>query len=120
MRYQAEMLAQVLRLALARALELEQALPQEKAHLEGEVVLLRQSVQALLRQAVALQQLAQSDLPPKEPLLELGLPEQWMNQLQEQVRQELERQVQQALVLAEQQAEVLEPGQVVALQKVQE
>lgn len=112
MQYQAEMLVQVLQLALARAKDLEQALPQEKVHLEGEAVLLRQEIQAVLRQAVALQEL--SVLPPQEPL-ELGLPPQALQQLESQVQQGLEKMFQQALVAAEAQAEALEP-QLVATQ----
>jgi hypothetical protein len=53
--YQAEALAQVLRLAQAKALELVQVSP---ALLEVEAVLLQQQVGQVLRQAVALQQLA--------------------------------------------------------------
>ena len=119
MRYQAEMLAQVLRLALARSEELEKSLPQEKAHLEGEVVLLRREIQAVLRQAVALQQLAYSELPPQEPL-ELGLPEELLGQMAEVSRRAIAQMAQQALVEAEAMAEVLEPQQAVTQQQAQE
>ena len=88
MRYQAEMLAQILRVAQAKAEALVQALPESQVHLEGPAVLLLQEVQAVLRQAVALQQLA-------------ALPQEPEALLQES-----------ALVQAEAQVEVLEPEQV--------
>ena len=92
MRYQAEMLAQVLRVAQAKAEALVQAaLPR----LEVEAVLLQREVQAVLRQAVALQQLAALQQEPEALLLEQEVP------LQES-----------ALVQAEAQVEVLEPEQV--------
>jgi hypothetical protein len=89
--FQAEVLAQVLRLAQEKALALVQAAP---ARLEVEAVLLQREVQALLRQAVALQQLAALPVVPA----------------QGQVSQ---------LVLAEAQVEVLEPVQVLELVQVQ-
>ena len=91
MQFQAEVLAQVLRLAQEKALALVQAAP---ARLEVEAVLLQREVQALLRQAVALQQLAALPVVPA----------------QGQVSQ---------LVLAEAQVEVLEPVQVSELVQVQ-
>ena len=95
MRYQAEMLAQILRVAQAKAEALVQALPESQVHLEGPAVLLLQEVQAVLRQAVALQQLAALQQEPEALLLEQEVP------LQES-----------ALVQAEAQVEVLEPEQV--------
>ena len=91
MRYQAEMLAQVLRLAQAKAEALVQAAP---PRFEVEAVLLQREVQAVLRQAVALQQLAALPQEPEALLLEQEVP------LQES-----------ALVQAEAQVEVLEPEQ---------
>lgn len=98
MQYQAEMLAQVLRLAQAKALELVQAAP---ARLEVEAVLLQQEVQAVLRQAVALQQLAAL---PEVPL-ELGLPQEALQQLEVEVRQGWEQAAQRALAGVMAQAE---------------
>jgi hypothetical protein len=67
--FQAEVLAQTLRLAQEKALALVQAaLPR----LEVEAALLQQEVQAVLRQAVALQQLAALPLvqeQAQEPLV---------------------------------------------------
>ena len=119
MKYQAEMLAQVLRMALARAEDLEKAVPQEKAHLDSEVVLLRREIQAVLRQAVALQQLSYSDLPPQEPL-SLGFPEELLGQMAEVSRQAVARMAQQALAEVEAKAEVLPPQQVQAQLQEQE
>lgn len=68
MQYQAESLAQALRLAEAKALELIRAVPQEKAQLESHSFLLLLEVQKVLRQAVALQQLA--SLQVLAPLME--------------------------------------------------
>jgi hypothetical protein len=59
--YRVEVLAQVLRLAQAKALELVQAAP---AQLEQQAVLLQQQVGQVLRQAVALQQLAALPVVP--------------------------------------------------------
>ena len=61
MQYRVEVLAQVLRLAQAKALELVQAAP---AQLEQQAVLLQQQVGQVLRQAVALQQLAALPVVP--------------------------------------------------------
>jgi hypothetical protein len=82
--FQAEVLAQTLRLAQEKALALVQAAP---PRLEVEAVLLQREVQAVLRQAVALQQLAVLPQVPEVPV-------------QGQVSQ---------LVLAEALVEVLEP-----------
>jgi len=100
--FQAEMLAQVLRLAQAKALELVQAAP---PRLEAQAVLLQQEVQAVLRQAVALQQLAALPQGQEVPLLELGLPQGALQQLEEQVRQGWEQQVQRALAVEQVRAE---------------
>jgi hypothetical protein len=67
--YQAEVLAQVLRLAQAKALELVQV---AQAQLEVEAVLLQQQVGQVLRQAVALQQLAALPQVPVVPALVLA------------------------------------------------
>ena len=117
--YQAEVLAQILRLAQAKAEALVQAAP---PRLEVEAVLLQREVQALLRQAVALQQLAALPQEQEVPLLELGLPQEALQQLEEQVRQGWEQVAQRALaaeqvlVEAEAQVEVLEPGARVLVQ----
>ncbi len=98
--FQAEVLAQTLRLAQEKALALVQAaLPR----LEVEAALLQREVQAVLRQAVALQQLAA--LPQEQVALQ---------QVQERVQEPLERVQEkvQGLVEAEAQVEVLEAGQV--------
>ncbi len=100
MQYQAEVLAQTLRLAQEKALALVQAaLPR----MEVEAVLLQREVQAVLRQAVALQQLAA--LP--QALEAQELPQGFRLAMEEQYRQ-----MQEAMVEAEAQVEVLEPGQV--------
>lgn len=69
MQHQAESLAQALRLAEAKAQELVRAVPESLApQLEGHAYLLLLDVQKVLRQAVALQQLAA--LPKVAPLME--------------------------------------------------
>ena len=68
MKYQAEMLAQVLRLAQVKVQALVQAVPQGLPLLEQQAVLLQQEVVKVQRQALALQQLVA--LPQQaEPLL---------------------------------------------------
>ena len=100
MQYQAESLSQVLRMAEAKAQELVRAIPESLApNLEGSAFLLLLDVQAVLRQAVALQQLAA--LPKIAPLMEPP------HLSRSQVRR-LEIQ-QQGLVEAEAQVEVLPP-----------
>ena len=100
MQHQAESLAQALRLAEAKALELVRAVPESLApQLESHAFLLQLEVQKVLRQAVALQQLAA--LPKVAPLMEPP-------HLSQSVRRRLEIQ-QQGLVQAEAQVEVLPP-----------
>lgn len=120
MKYQAEMLAQVLRLAQVKAQELVQAVPQGLPRLEQKAVLLQQEVLKVQRQALALQQQAalqpqvEALLPQQEvPLLELGVPQQQeaevLRELEQAAQQELAAVQVQALVEAEAQVEVLEP-----------
>lgn len=124
MKYQAEMLAQVLRLAQVKAQALVQAVPQGLPLLERQAVLLQQEVVKVQRQALALQQLvalpqqAEPLLPQQEvPLLELGVPQEALQQLEVEVQQGWEQAAQQALaavqvqalVEVEAQVEVLEP-----------
>ena len=122
MKYQAEMLAQVLRLAQVKAQALVQAVPQGLPQLEQQAVLLQQEVVKVQRQALALQQLvalpqqAEPLLPQQEvPLLELGVPQEALQQLEVEVQQGWEQAAQQALaavqalVEVEAQVEVLEP-----------
>ena len=69
MQYQAESLAQALRLAEAKAQELVKSVPESLApQLESHSFLLLLDVQKVLRQAIALQQLAA--LPKVAPLME--------------------------------------------------
>lgn len=69
MQHQAESLAQALRLAEAKGQELVRAVPESLApQLEGHAYLLLLDVQKVLRQAIALQQLAA--LPKVAPLME--------------------------------------------------
>jgi hypothetical protein len=103
--YQAEMLAQILRLAQAKAQALVQAVPQGQPQREAQAVLLLQEVEKVLRQAVALQQLAALPQEQEVPLLELGLPQGALQQLEEQVRQGWEQQVQRALAVEQVRAE---------------
>ena len=105
MRYQAEMLAQVLRLAQMKAQELLRVVPQENPRLEAQAQLLQQEVQTVLRQAVALQQLAGHPQQEEEPLLELGLPQEVLQQLEVQVQQGWEQAAQRALAGVMAQAE---------------
>jgi hypothetical protein len=129
MQYQAEMLAQVLRLAQVKVQALVQAAP---PRLEVEAVLLQREVLAVLQQAVALQQLVALPQEQEVPLLELGVPQEVLRQADLYSRQGIEQlalraiaqaeaggwamarameQVdsEQALVEAEAQVEVLEP-----------
>ena len=122
MRYQAEMLAQVMRLAQVKVQALVQAVPEQAPELEARAQLLQQEVQAVLRQAVALQQLVALPQEQEVPLLELGLPQEALQQLEVEVRQGWEQAVQRALAVeqvlaeAEAQVEVLEPGARVLVQ----
>jgi hypothetical protein len=69
MQFQAESLAQALRLAEAKAQELVRSVPESLApQLESHSYLLLLDVQKVLRQAIALQQLA--SLPKVAPLME--------------------------------------------------
>jgi hypothetical protein len=61
------MLAQVLRLAQAKAQVLLRAVPQEQVVQEEQAVLLLQEVEKVLRQAVAFQQLALQELEQAAP-----------------------------------------------------
>ena len=88
MQYQAESLAQALRLAEAKALDLVRAVPQEKAQLESHSFLLLLEVQKVLRQAVALQQLASLQvLAPlmEEPRVSAQVRAQALAEVEEQV-----------------------------------
>jgi hypothetical protein len=116
MRYQAEMLAQVLRLAQVKVQALVQAVPEQAPELEARAQLLQQEVQAVLRQAVALQQLAALPQEQEAPLLELGVPQEVLQPMEALVQRELEQVFQRALAVAEAQAEVLEPGARVLVQ----
>lgn len=132
MRYQAEMLAQVMRLAQVKVQALVQAVPEQAPELEARAQLLQQEVQAVLRQAVALQQLVALPQEQEVPLLELGVPQEVLQSMDLYSRQGIEQlalraiaqaeaggwamarameQVdsEQALVEAEAQVEVLEP-----------
>lgn len=100
MQHQAESLAQALRLAEAKALELVRAVPESLApQLETHAFLLQLEVQKVLRQAVALQQLAA--LPKVAPLMEPPA-------LSRSQARRLEAQ-QQGLAQVEEQVEVLSP-----------
>lgn len=121
MRYQAEMLAQVLRLAQVKVQELVQVVPEQSPQLEVQVQLLQQEVQAVLRQAVALQQvLALQQEEQLQALARQAFPQLgWA--LPPQAQQELEewgQAAQRALVEAEAQVEVLAAGQVRELVEV--
>lgn len=121
MQYQAESLAQALRLAEAKAQELVKSVPESLApQLESHSFLLLLDVQKVLRQAIALQQLAA--LPKVAPLMEpphlsqvqkeeisLGLPEELLGQMAELSRQGIARLAQKALEEVEAMAEVLPP-----------
>ena len=121
MQYQAESLAQALRLAEAKAQELVRSVPESRApQLESHSYLLLLDVQKVLRQAIALQQLAA--LPKVAPLMEephlldsqkeelsLGLPQELLGQMAELSRQGIARLAQQALEEVEAMAEVLPP-----------
>ncbi len=98
MQFQAESLAQALRLAEAKAQELVRSVPESLApQLESHSFLLLLEVQKVLRQAVALQQLAA--LPKVAPLMEPPvLSKSVLRRLQVQGLAEVEAQV-----------EVLEP-----------
>lgn len=102
MQYQAEMLAQVLRLAQVKARELVYSAPPEFEH---QAVLLQQELIHCLRQALALQQRV---LQPQEPLLEL--PE---GALLPQLESLVQLEYQKLLAQVEEQAEVLAPQSVV-------
>lgn len=108
MKYQAEMLAQVLRLAQVKAQELVQAVPQGLPQLEHRAQLLQESVLQVQRQALALQQLMAL------PQVQEKVSPQRLLPLQKQALQEalqrakLQAQAQ-ALAEAEAQVEVLEP-----------
>jgi len=112
MRYQAEMLAQVLRLAQAKAQALVQAVPEESPQLEYQAQLLQREVQSVLRQAVALQQLLALPQEQEAPLLELEVPQELLQSMEALAQQGIQQLAQQALALAEAEAqvEVLEPG----------
>ena len=122
MRYQAEMLAQVMRLAQVKVQALVQAVPEQAPELEARAQLLQQEVLAVLRQAVALQQLVALPQEQEVPLLELGLPQEALQQLEVEVQRGWEQAVQRALAVeqvlaeAEAQVEVLEPGARVLVQ----
>src|SRR5512137_350439 len=108
MRYQAEMLAQVLRLAQVKVQALVQAVPEQAPELEARAHLLQQEVQAVLRQAVALQQLVALPQEQEVPLLELGLPQEALQQLEAEVRQGWEQAAQRALAVEQVRAEAAE------------
>ena len=101
MRYQAEMLAHVLRLAQERALELVRSVPAGLPRLEQKAVLLQQEVLKVQRQALALQQQVALQPQEEEPLLELGLPQEVLQSMEVLARQGVEQLVQQALEQAE-------------------
>lgn len=117
MQYQAESLAQALRLAEAKAQELVRAVPESLApQLESHAFLLQLEVQKVLRQAVALQQLAA--LPKVAPLMEpphLSQSERRRLEIQQQGLVAVEGLEQEALAMArelaeaEAQVEVLPP-----------
>ena len=115
MKYQAEMLAHVLRLAQERAQDLVRSVPAGLPRLEQKAVLLQQEVLKVQRQALALQQLVALQPQEEESPLELGLPQEALQQLQAEVQQGWEKALQRAqaveqvLVEAEAQVEVLEP-----------
>ena len=109
--FQAEMLAQVLRLAQAKALELVQAAP---PRLEAQAVLLQREVQAVLRQAVALQQLAALPQEQEVPQVVQQVREQALGWAAQQVLVEMA----QSLAQAEEQVEVLAAEQVRELVQV--
>ena len=102
MQYQAEVLAQVLRLAQEKALALVQAAP---LRLEVEAVLLQREVQAVLRQAVALQQLAALPQVQEVPLLELGVPQVLLEQMEMEIQKGWDRLAQRALAVEQVRAE---------------
>lgn len=108
MRYQAEMLAQVLRLAQVKVQALVQAVPEQSPQLEVQAQLLQQEVLAVLRQAVALQQLAALPQEQEVPLLELGLPREALQQLEVEVQLGWEQAVQRALAVEQVRAEAAE------------
>lgn len=110
MRYQAEMLAQILRLAQVKAQALVQAVPEESPRLEVEAQLLQQEVQAVLRQAVALQQLLA--LPQEEHQIQIELFDSpfLKAQMEELIQSEYQKLAQRELAAAEALVEVLEPG----------
>lgn len=108
MRYQAEMLAQVLRLAQVKVQALVQAVPEQAPELEARAQLLQQEVLAVLRQAVALQQLVALPQEQEVPLLELGLPREALQQLEVEVRQGWEQAAQRALAVEQVRAEAAE------------
>jgi hypothetical protein len=110
MRYQAEMLAQVLRLAQVKVQALVQAVPEQAPRLEVEAQLLQEEVQAVLRQAVALQQLLA--LPQEEHQIQVELFDSpfLKAQMEELIQSEYQKLAQRELAAAEVLAEVLEPG----------
>ena len=108
MRYQAEMLAQVMRLAQVKVQALVQAVPEQAPELEARAQLLQQEVLAVLRQAVALQQLVALPQEQEVPLLELGLPQEALQQLEVEVRQGWEQAAQRALAVEQVRAEAAE------------
>lgn len=67
MQFQVEMLVQVLEVARAKAGAVIQAAPESRPQLESHAFLLALDVQKVLRQAIALQELA---LAPSAPLME--------------------------------------------------
>ena len=113
MQYQAESLAQALRLAEAKAQELVRAVPESLApQLDSHAFLLLLDVQKVLRQAIALQQLAA--LPKVAPLMEppyLSQSERRRLEIQQQGLVAVEGLEEQVLALAqvEEQVEVLPP-----------
>jgi hypothetical protein len=112
-RYQLFVLVEVLEEALAKAESLLEVVPLEEVQLEFRVQLLQQEVQAVLRQAQALQQL--EVLQREQVVQEQG---QVLLQAQEQLVRVRGQAAQRALVEAEAQVEVLAAGQVRELVEV--
>lgn len=118
MQYQAEMLVQVLQLAEAKAMELCRSVPSEHREMDSHCYLLLLDVQALTRQAKAVQALAErvqatGQGPLMEAPLSLGLPQELLGQMAELSRQGIQRLAQQALEEVEAMAEVLPPRELV-------
>jgi hypothetical protein len=116
MEYQALMVVRALELALAKAQDLLQAVPLGQPQSEAQVQLLVQALVQVQRQALALEQVLGQE--QEVPLLELGLPQEALQQLEEQVQQGWEQAAQRALAVAEAQVEVLAAEQVRELVQV--